>query len=416
MKKKNKLILVETEMKGPKGHFLDCLIETSKTFENKLKIIWIVNKYFSKEKTYIPNKIKIFKSITGNHYNRKENKFLYVLEKIFLFFENICQLIYFSFYFYNKKNFVNYLTALNSNHFTIPKYFKTFYKPYLKLKLSNNDHIFFQSARRNDVALINFLIKLNPNHPKFHIRVFLPPKIKFNSFFYYMNEIKLELINRKVFLYLFSNYTYRYFIRNCKFKKGIFKSQLPWSFYSRNFRSKSFTIGYVGNARKSRGFHLLPKIIFELEKKSNSFRYLIQFSNISNDLVDVKNKLYDMAKINSRIKIIEEYSDYKKFRNILKKIDIMPIIHKSEELNKITSGTMYSCLTHQIPMIIPKKTYFMKNLLKHKSYEEISGNYDFTNSIMKIANNYSNYLKNAKLNSSFLKQKLRKDPLNINIY
>ena len=30
---KNKLILVESEMKGPKGHFLDNLIETTKSFE-----------------------------------------------------------------------------------------------------------------------------------------------------------------------------------------------------------------------------------------------------------------------------------------------------------------------------------------------------------------------------------------------
>jgi hypothetical protein len=403
-------------MKSPKGHFLDCLIETTKLFENKLKIIWIINKYFSKKKTYIPNNIKIYKSVKGNHYNRKENKFLYILEKIFLFFENIYHLFYFAFYFYNQKNFINYLKALKSNRFTIPKYFKTFYKKYLKLKLCNNDHIFFQSARRNDVALINFLIKLNPNHPKFHMRVFLPPKIKFNSFFYYLKEIKTELVNKKVFLYLFGNDTYKYFIKNCRFKNGVFKSLLPWSFYKRNFKKKNFTIGYVGNARRSRGFHLLPKIILELERRSNSFKYLIQFSNISADLVDTKNKLYEMSKINNRIKIIEEYSDYKKFRNILKKIDIMPIIHKAEELNKITSGTMYSCLTHEIPMIIPKKTYFLKNILKHKSYEEISVNNDFTNLIIKVANNYSNYLKNAKLNSSFLKQKLRKDPLNINIY
>ena len=67
-------------------------------------------------------------------------------------------------------------------------------------------------------------------------------------------------------------------------------------------------------------------------------------------------------------------------------------------------------------MIIPKKTYFMKNLLKHKSYEEISKNNNFTNSIIKVAKNYSNYLKNAKLNSTFLKKKIRIDPLNINIY
>jgi hypothetical protein len=47
MKKKNKLILVECEMIGPKGHFLDNLIETTKTFEKKNKIYWILNKIFN---------------------------------------------------------------------------------------------------------------------------------------------------------------------------------------------------------------------------------------------------------------------------------------------------------------------------------------------------------------------------------
>ena len=44
MQNKNKLILVESEMKGPKGHFLDNLIETTKTFEKKLNISWILNR------------------------------------------------------------------------------------------------------------------------------------------------------------------------------------------------------------------------------------------------------------------------------------------------------------------------------------------------------------------------------------
>ena len=44
MSNKNKLILVESEMKGPKGHFLDNLIETTKTFEKKLDISWLLNK------------------------------------------------------------------------------------------------------------------------------------------------------------------------------------------------------------------------------------------------------------------------------------------------------------------------------------------------------------------------------------
>ena len=39
---KKKLVLVETEMLGPKGHFLDNLIETTQIFKNKKKNYWFL--------------------------------------------------------------------------------------------------------------------------------------------------------------------------------------------------------------------------------------------------------------------------------------------------------------------------------------------------------------------------------------
>ena len=69
----NKLILVESEMKGPKGHFLDNLIETTITFEKNLNISWLLNDQFNNEGTYIPSNIKILKCISGNIFSRKKN-------------------------------------------------------------------------------------------------------------------------------------------------------------------------------------------------------------------------------------------------------------------------------------------------------------------------------------------------------
>ena len=58
MKKNKKLILVESEMKGPKGHFLNNLIETTFNFNKKFNIMWILNKDFTNSGTYLPKKIK----------------------------------------------------------------------------------------------------------------------------------------------------------------------------------------------------------------------------------------------------------------------------------------------------------------------------------------------------------------------
>jgi len=89
----------------------------------------------------------------------------------------------------------------------------------------------------------------------------------------------------------------------------------------------------------------------------------------------------------------------------------MPIIHKASEINKITSGTMYSCVSYEIPTVIPKNTQFMKDIMNYKSYESADNLEDFANKIIKISKNYNYYLKNVKLNSIRLNKILKKDPL-----
>ena len=238
MKKKNKLVLVESEMLGPKGHFLDNLIETTNSFKSRNQILWILNKKFSHNGTYLPKKIKIYKKITSNIFKRKQNKFLYILEELTLFLLNLFNIFYYFFYFIKEKKISNYLKALTSNYFLLPRYFSSFFKIYKKLNLSKNDHIFFQTARRKDMALVNFLIKIDDNHPKFHIRVMLPPKKRFKGFFYYLKQIEKEIIHKKVHFYLWSDYNYKLFLKNSKSKNGIHKSNIPWSFYKRKNKNK----------------------------------------------------------------------------------------------------------------------------------------------------------------------------------
>ena len=139
MKKKNKLVLIESEMLGPRGHFLDNLIQTTKTFENKNKIYWVINKRFNQEGTYVPKNIKIIKSISTNLFKRKKNKLLYILEEIFIFLKNLFEIIFYSFLFLKERNFTKFFNALKSNFFILPRYFGSFYKQYKKLNLSKKD-------------------------------------------------------------------------------------------------------------------------------------------------------------------------------------------------------------------------------------------------------------------------------------
>ncbi|MDC0907988.1 hypothetical protein OAS12_04555 [Candidatus Pelagibacter ubique] len=415
MKNKKKLILIEAEMKGPKGHFLNNLIDTTKAFNNKFDIYWILNKNFDDNGTYIPKNISIDKIINTNRYKRKKNKILYLLEEIYNFFLNLIYINIFLLTFFKEKKLFRYLIALKSNFFLLPRYFVSFYRTYKLLKFTKNDHIFFPTARRRDIALINFLIKIDQNHPKFHIRVMLPPKNRFKSFFYYLREIDKQLKNERAFVYLWSDFNYKLFIKNSLSKKGIFISNIPWTFFKRKLKTKNHIIGYMGDARPSRGFQYLPDIIEKLKKKKHHLKFLIQFSKITDDLIKTKERLYKLSKKNKNIKIIEKYSDYQKYINHLKKIDIMPILHNAEEINKITSGTMYSCIPYEIPMIIPSNTLFMKKILKFKSYEKAKNINEFVNKIIKISKNYKYYHGNVKKNSLILKKILRNDPLRRNI-
>ena len=75
---KNKLLLVESEMKHPDGHFLDNLIETTNSFKKKLNVSWMVNKEFNQKKTFLPKNIRMYKCISSNKFKRKNNKLLYI--------------------------------------------------------------------------------------------------------------------------------------------------------------------------------------------------------------------------------------------------------------------------------------------------------------------------------------------------
>ena len=419
MIRKNKLILIESEMTEPKGHFLNNLIDITKFFEKKFNIYWIVNNKFNHRGTDMPKLKKIIYSISTNNYKRKKNKFFYIFEELYLFFKNIFYTLFFLFFFIKKKKILFYLTALKSNYFILPKYFNSFYFTYKSLNLNQNDHIFFPSGRRKDLALINFLSKLDANHPKFHLRIFIPQKNKFKGFFYYLKEIDRKLKNRKIFIYVWKN-NFKTFLNNSISKNGIYETNLifsynPYSNFNRKFKRNNHTIGYLGHARKEKGFHLLPIIIKKLEKKKFFFKYLIQFSKISNDLTNVKEELYKLSKRNKNIKIIDKYVNHKDFIKYLKKINIMPILHKANELNTITSGTAYSCVPYEIPLILPNGTNYMNNINKSKSFENAKNVNEIVKKIIKISKNYKLYLKNAKLNSLNLKKIINKDPLITNL-
>jgi len=415
---KNKLLLLETEMVGPDGHYLDNVIESYYYFRNNLQIQCLLNKKFNPQGTFIPSELQLIKIINSNIFKKEKNKFLYLLIEIFSLLKRFIFTILLIPFFLFHKNFKNYLNAIISNKFIIPKYFTEVFFFLKKNKYSKNDHIFFQTTRNKHIALANFIARIDDNLPNIHLRILYTPssKKKFTGFYYYLNQIKPYLLNKKISLYSLTDKNIKIFNDKINSKIGIFKTNIPWVFFNREKKDNSITVGYMGDARESRGFNLLPDLINKLIDKNENLNFIIQFSKTSSNSTSITSEnLFKMAENNPKIKILKTYLDYADFRNTLQKIDIMPILHNNEEINNGNPSTIYSSITHEIPMVLPQNLNYMKEVMVNKSFE-IADNLDgVVTQTLKIANNYNSYLNAAKINSKLLFKIFENDPLKKNI-
>ena len=415
---KNKLLLLETEMVGPGGHYLDNVIESYYYFRNDLHIQCLLNKKFNPQGTFIPSELQLIKILNSNIFKKEKNKFLYLSFEIFSLLKRFIFTILLIPFFLFHKNFKNYLNAIISNKFIIPKYFTEVFFFLKKNKYSKNDHIFFQTTRNKHIALANFIARIDDNLPNIHLRILYTPssKKKFTGFYYYLNQIKPYLSNKKISLYSLTDKNIKIFNEKINSKIGIFKTNIPWVFYNREKKDDSITVGYMGDARESRGFNLLPDLINKLIDRNENLNFLIQFSKTSSNSTSITSEnLFKMAENNPKIKILKTYLDYADFRNTLQKIDIMPILHNNEEINNGNPSTIYSSITHEIPMVLPQNLNYMKDVMVNKSFE-IADNLDgVVTQTLKIANDYNRYLNAAKINSKLLFEIFENDPLKKNI-
>jgi hypothetical protein len=409
---KRKLLFFEGEMTGGEGHHLDNLIEATIFFKKKFNIIWFANKNFEVKKLFIPYKTKVKKIINTNRFIRNEKKLFYFLNEIIFFFNNIYEIIFFTFYFFRKKKLYVFIKTLISNYLVIPRYFGKFYLEYIEENIRDYDQIVIQSCRTKDIALIYFLTSIEKNIPKIHIRVLYPPKNNPKGFFFYLNKIKEKILNNQINIYSEIDYSKELIEQQCKdLKNKVFIFNQIYTFHSKEKESQAINIGFVGDARVNKGFNQLPEYIEKLYSKNKNIRYLIQFSKINNETAETRNILIKMASQIPNLEIIEKYCDYLEYRNLLKKINIMPLMYSASHLNVVGSGVFYSCLTNEISLVIPSGNTYLKKLLKYKCYEEAEDTDDFVNKSILMAENYSNYLREAKKQSAEYKFKIKNDPL-----
>jgi hypothetical protein len=168
----------------------------------------------------------------------------------------------------------------------------------------------------------------------------------------------------------------------------------------------------LGETRLDKGFARIPNLINILSKKNIDCKFIIQFSkNIYANTENIKKQIIDISKTNHNIKIIDGYVDFWAYRNYLKEINIMPLLYDADKLNFVGSGIFYSCITNEIPMIIPSNAKLLSEYLNYESYEKANSDEEYANSIIKIINNYDFYLNECKKFSGSYKKDISIDPL-----
>ena len=340
---KKKILLIETEITDTGGHFFDNLIESYYSFKDEFNVSCILNNKFNLNNTFLPKDMILKKIIFRNFFEKKDNKFLYYCFEFISLFLRFLLGFLFIFYFLYKRKIINYLNALLSNNLLLPKYFLEIYFYLKKNNFNSSDNIFFQTARNNDMSLANFLARIDKNIPKIHLRVLHTPseKKRIGGFYFYLNKIQNFLKTKRVFLYVLTEKNFNLFKNKKGDNLGLYLTNIPWVFFSRSFNKKNVVVGYMGDARASRGFNLLPELINKVFKKTNDILFLIQFSKISEEVNHTFKILNEIKKKNNKINILKKYLDYKDFRNTLEKIDIMPILHNANEINNGNPSTIY---------------------------------------------------------------------------
>ncbi len=164
-------------------------------------------------------------------------------------------------------------------------------------------------------------------------------------------------------------------------------------------KNKTLHIVYLGDARREKGYHLLPQIIETLYKDyiaTNKIKFTIQSNfNINKGEVGILEAKLKLKKYpETQIKVIDKEMDADSYYQLLANADIVLLPYDTESYRYRTSGVFTESLAAGKPVIIPANSWLVTQV-----NETISGIYkkeeDIYKTIIKVINNIEKYTKSA---------------------
>ena len=152
--------------------------------------------------------------------------------------------------------------------------------------------------------------------------------------------------------------------------------------------------------RYDKGFYKTELIRILNNKVPNKINFIIQINNCPSNLIKTKN--FELAREFNNIKLINGYINFFEYREILKTIDIIPLLHELDQLKNCGSGIVFSSMVNEIPMVIPKNAIFVSSFFKYESFLEANDITDYSQSIEKLLKIIQNFLKRQKNNPNYI--------------
>jgi glycosyltransferase involved in cell wall biosynthesis len=166
-----------------------------------------------------------------------------------------------------------------------------------------------------------------------------------------------------------------------------------------HFKKKGLCIGYMGDARQAKGFHLLPDLVRNVLEKTENVYFAFQCpkSASGNDYSDLPKGVPELREIAAtnpdRLILISERLSEEDYANMFRCLDIVLIPYLLPNYQEATSGIFAEAVALGKPTIVTVQTWMAHELKKFGGGLEIKSDNinDLTEKVFELIEHYEKY-------------------------
>lgn len=175
-----------------------------------------------------------------------------------------------------------------------------------------------------------------------------------------------------------------------------------------NLNKKGLCIGYMGDARSAKGFHLLPELVGKILDKTKNIYFAIQCpkSASGSDHSNLPQGVAELREIEKkhqdRLVLVSERLSEEDYANMSRCLDIVLIPYLPTGYTEATSGIFAEAVALGKPTVVTETTWMAHELKKFGGGLEMKSDdaKDLTEKVFELIENYENYAEITRKYSS----------------